>query len=192
VLLDTLLAGLHNFKRDNRYADRFMIKHDDCNLHNWTRRAVPIIAAFCSLVALRVAAASPPTSMEKDLTPAIIHHEARCPSPRQGKCVIRKPLGSSYRVLTPGVDLEDAGDHWIGDFSKARNGKTTPSLLRVMDRHEVLHEIEITFPIEPAASEPPEASSPVAAKSTSAKKKSAKAKPKSKRAKKKPPAAPGS
>jgi hypothetical protein len=190
VLLDTLSAGLHNFKRDNLNADRFMIKHDDCKLHNWTRRAVPIIAAFCSLVALRVAAVSPPTSLEKDLTPAIIHHEARCPSPKQGKCVIRKPLGSSYRVLTPGVDLEDAGDHWIGDFSKTRNSKTTPSLLRVMDRHEVLHEIEITFPIEVAVSEPPAANSPLAAKSTSAKKKSAKAKAKPK-AQKMLPAAPG-
>jgi hypothetical protein len=169
-----------------------MIKRDDCKLNNWARCAAPIIVALCSLAPLRVAAASPPTSGDRDLTPKIIHHEAQCPSPRQGKCVIRKPVGTGYRVLTPGLELEDAGDHWIGDFSRIRNPKTPQTLLRIMDRHEVLHEIEITFPNEPAASEPPAAKSTAAAKSASAKKKSAKSKAKPKNAKKPPPAAPPS
>jgi hypothetical protein len=130
--------------------------------------------------------------VERDLTPGIVHHEAQCPSPRQGKCVIRKPVGTGYRVLTPGLELEDAGDHWIGDFSKTRNAKTPQTLLRIMDRHEVLHEIEITFPNEPAAIETRAANSTAAKKSASAKKKSAKSKTKPKNAKKPAPSAPPS
>jgi hypothetical protein len=162
------------------------------NWRSWRPCASAVAVAIAAIATMPVAAAQPPTSQEVDLTPRIIHHEVRCPSPRQGKCVIRKPMGSSYRVLTGNLDLEDAGDHWIGDFSKTRNGKSPPTLLRVMDRHETLHEIEIVFPKESAASETPEANPAAASKSASAKKKSAKSKAKSKNAKKKAPAAPAS
>jgi hypothetical protein len=169
-----------------------MIKRDDCKLNNWARCATPIIVAVCFLTSLRVAAASPPTSVDRDLTPRIVHHEARCPSPGQGKCVIRKPVGSGYRVLTPGLELEDAGDHWIGDFSRTRNAKPQQTLLRIMDRHEVLHEIEITFPNESGVSEAPAADPAAAGKSALEKRKPAKSKAKAKSAKKQAPAAPPS
>jgi hypothetical protein len=151
-----------------------------------------VIAALISSAPLRLAVAQSPPTAQMDLTPTIIHHEIRCPAPGQGKCLIRKPVATGYRVLTPGVDLEDAGDHWIGNFTKAQTAKAPQTLLRVMDRHEVLHEITITFSKESAANT-------AAAKSASTKNKSAKfkKKPAKKSAKKstntqkQAPAAPG-
>lgn len=157
----------------------------------WVRHGATFFAAITFIAPFRLAAAQAPSLAQRDLTPTIIHHETRCPAPGQGKCVIRKPVGTGYRVLTPGLDLEDAGDHWIADFAKTRSGRTPQTLLRIMDRHEVLHEIEITFPSEPAASAAPAGKPAAAAKSAPAKKKPGKAKKQPAKAKKQVPAAPG-
>jgi hypothetical protein len=129
-----------------------MTKRDAFSLPEWTRRGSANALLFGVTTFLPTGLALAELPLSRDLTPTIIHHEARCPSPAQGKCLIGKPVGTGYRVLTPGLDLEDAGDHWIADFSKGRNAKTPPSLMRIMDRHEVLHEIALSFPNEPAAS----------------------------------------
>ena len=165
-----------------------MTKRDVFSLPAWTRRrsAFGLLLGATAFFPVGLARAELPLS--QDLTPSIIHHEARCPSPTQGKCVIGKPVGTGYRVLTPGLDLEDAGDHWIADFSRARNAKAPPSLVRIMDRHEVLHEIALTFPNEPAARAA--SGSKSSSKSASAKKKAAKSKAKSKKSATPAPAQP--
>jgi hypothetical protein len=124
-----------------------------CQYRHGLRKTVAMVAACLVLPGGHAAAAEAATATAHDLSPGIVHHVARCPSPAQGKCIIRKPVGTGYRLLTPGVDLEDGGDDWIVDFGKTRNGKTAPALLRIMDRHEQLHEIEVSFPSEPAVAE---------------------------------------
>lgn len=111
------------------------------------------------------------------LTATAIPHTVECPNPKRELCVIRKPVGSGYRLLTQGITLEDSGEYWLIDFTKAQKEKQ-PSLsrvtFRVMGKDNDIHEIEIAFPADDAAKATP-ASSAVAkaprknAKATAAK-----------------------
>ena len=118
----------------------------------------PLLACLASVLvaALPVRAASPKAPAQRspafvaDLSLQPIRHGARCPLPDKGSCVIRKPVGMRYRVLSTGVDLQDMGDYWIADFSRTDGKPTDRKLLRVLGDHGDLHEIEVRFP-PPAA-----------------------------------------
>lgn len=75
-----------------------------------------------------------------DLTVPVTLHRAHCPPPTAAPCVIRKPIGTGYRVLTPDVSVEDSGDRWVIGF-----GKKAAKSIRVLDMDGGLHEIEISF-----------------------------------------------
>lgn len=88
-----------------------------------------------------------------DLAVRTQKHGLACPLPKAGPCVIKKPVGASYRVLTPGANLEDMGNYWLADFAKIKEIKVNRLVLRVLDDDGVLHEIEARFPADPAAKE---------------------------------------
>lgn len=75
-----------------------------------------------------------------DLTVPVTRHRATCPPPGTAPCVIRKPTGAGYRVLTPNVGVEDSGDRWLIDF-----GKKGARSIRVLDMDGGLHEIDFSF-----------------------------------------------
>ena len=87
-------------------------------------------------------------------------HGIDCPLPRSGACVVKKPVGPRYRVLTPGANLEDMGDYWLADFAKTKDPKSNRLVLRVLGENGDLHEIEVRFPPDPAAREKPAAATP--------------------------------
>lgn len=78
-------------------------------------------------------------------------HGIDCPLPRSGACVVKKPVGPRYRVLTPGANLEDMGDYWLADFGKTKDPKSNRLVLRVLGENGDLHEIEVRFPPDPTA-----------------------------------------
>lgn len=86
------------------------------------------------------AANKPP---ENTLTVAMTRHLAICPPPGPTPCTLRKPVSTPYRLLTPGIDLEDVGDYWLLSFAKARS--TAPVTLRVLGHGGELHEVLISF-----------------------------------------------
>ena len=83
------------------------------------------------------------------LTSSAILHTVECANPRRELCVIRKPVGSGYRMLTQGVVLEDTGDYWLADFTKRSKNTKQPdpstTSFRVLGKDNDLHEVEITF-----------------------------------------------
>lgn len=84
------------------------------------------------------------------LTPRVTVHVADCPDPRREICVIRKPVGVGYRVLTQGVALENAGEMWLVDLTTqyaSKGNKAAPAGLsfRVMGKEGDLHRIDIRF-----------------------------------------------
>jgi hypothetical protein len=85
-----------------------------------------------------------------DLSVAAVRHWAECPLPKEGNCVIRKPVDTGYRVLTSRIDLEDMGDHWVADFHKLKAATSRELLFRVLGRNGDMHEIVVRFPEEPA------------------------------------------
>ena len=121
-------------------------------------------AALMIVIALafpcRAAAAKPAPPFIADLSPQAIRHGVECPLPAKGPCVIRKPVGKSYRQLTLGVSLEDMGDYWLADFSKAKDPKSDRQSLRILGGNGELHEIEVQFPRPAAVKEKPAAKPP--------------------------------
>jgi len=103
--------------------------------------AAGLLAGSAAAVVRKPVAKAPVVPID-DLTVAATRHVANCPSPKLSACVIKKPVDSSYRVLTPGVELDDKGDHWVADFGKSTEAKI---LLRVLGRNGDLHEIEVSF-----------------------------------------------
>ncbi len=116
--------------------------------------AVPCLATKPKAGATpKPAVAAAATIPADDLTAVVIHHVAVCAPPKTAPCVIKKPLATGYRVLTPGVDLEDRGDEWIANFSKGPKGLKAGSkmLLQVLGTNGDLHDIEVSFPATAAA-----------------------------------------
>ncbi len=116
------------------------------------RRRTATVAALLLLLGAGLATAvraDAPAANDPDLSVAAVRHWAECPLPKESACVLRKPVDTGYRVLTSGADLNDAGDHWIADFSKLKKPETREMLLRVLDRNGGLHEIVVKFPPEP-------------------------------------------
>lgn len=101
------------------------------------------------------ASAKKPVAAPADLSIKATRHAVDCPLPKSGPCVVKKPVGTRYRVLTPGANLEDMGDYWLADFTKIKDPKKTRELLRVVGENGDLHEIEARFPADPAAKEKP-------------------------------------
>lgn len=109
----------------------------------------PMAAAIFITMTTSCLAESAPLSRTRDsLTVAPSVHTVQCANPKREICVIKKPVGSGYRLLTQGIQLEDSGEFWLADFSKATKEKAPAlkkSSFRVMGKDHDLHEIEITF-----------------------------------------------
>ena len=111
---------------------------------------LPVAAATADKAATKKA----PVALA-DLSIKATRHGVDCPLPRNGACIIKKPVGTRYRVLTAGANLEDMGDFWLADFSKIKDPKMNRELLRVIGENGDAHEIEVRFPPYPAAKEKP-------------------------------------
>ena len=101
---------------------------------------------------------APAPSVGGDLSAKLIPHGASCLAPKPEPCVIRKPVGSGYRLLTPDIGLEDAGEYWLVDFSKSKaaKNKDATSSFRVMEVNGNVHEIRVEFSEPaPAVAKPP-------------------------------------
>ena len=81
---------------------------------------------------------------KSSLTPPYAKHAAKCDSPQNDLCVIKKPVGTGYRLLTPDIVLEDVNDHWLVDFTKTKLTGNRMTF-RVMGSEQDIHEIQITF-----------------------------------------------
>ena len=110
-------------------------------------------AVILSMLAFPSLAAKPqepkPTPFNGDLTTPAIKHGVECPLPKVSQCIIKKPVGKGYRVLTQGASLEDMGDYWLADLTKLKDPKSNKATLSVWGTGDDLHEIEILFPKEP-------------------------------------------
>lgn len=109
-----------------------------------------LLIAVLGLSGMACLAAEPPStapSVAGDLSVKMTSHGVACLAPRSEPCVIHNPAGTGYRVLTPGIGLEDAGENWIVDFSKTRAGKNAdePFSFRIMGANGNVHEIKVTF-----------------------------------------------
>lgn len=118
-----------------------------------------VAVALLALASLpcAAAAAKKPQAALADLAIPAQRHGIDCPLPRNGACVVKKPVGPRYRVLTPGANLEDMGDYWLADFGKTKDPKSNRLVLRVLGESGDLHEIEVRFPPDPATKEKPPA-----------------------------------
>ena len=108
------------------------------------------LVAALGLSGMACLAAEPPLTLppeSNDLSAKFISHSASCLAPKSEPCVIHKPVGTGYRVLTPGIGLEDAGENWIVDFSKtkAANNADAAFSFRIMEANGNVHEIRVTF-----------------------------------------------
>jgi len=118
---------------------------------SWRCRASA--AVFLLTLALPCVAAkkAAPAPFNGDLTAPNVKHGVQCPLPAQQPCLIKKPVGKSYRVLTPGVSLEDLGEYWLANLSRIKDPKSNKAFLQIWGSNNDLHEIEILFPKEPVA-----------------------------------------
>ncbi|MDD5175425.1 MAG: hypothetical protein PHQ05_03250 [Sterolibacterium sp.] len=89
-----------------------------------------------------------PSPFNGDLTTRAIKHGAECPLPKARPCIIKKPVGKGYRVLTQGANLEDLGEFWLADLTKLKDPKSNRATLLIWGSNDDLHEIEILFPKE--------------------------------------------
>ena len=107
-------------------------------------------AVILSMLASPCLSAKPPLPppFNGDLTTPAIKHGAECPLPKVRPCVIKKPVGKGYRVLTPGASLEDLGEYWLADLTKLKDPKSNKLTLLIWGSNDDLHEIEILFPKE--------------------------------------------
>lgn len=109
-----------------------------------------LTALILSMLALPGLAAKlpEPPPFKGDLTTPAIKHGAECPLPKVRPCVIRKPVGKGYRVLTHGASLEDLGEFWLADLTRLKDPSSNKATLLIWGSHDDLHEIEILFPKE--------------------------------------------
>lgn len=113
------------------------------NTNNRIRQIIAC-AALCFTAAPCFPEAPQPPLSNANLTPASIKHTVECLSPKKDLCVIKKPVGTGYRILTPEITLEDAGEYWLADFIKTKlTGKKLS--FRVMGKDNDIHEIDILF-----------------------------------------------
>jgi hypothetical protein len=135
------------------------ISEREISAMNSTKNLLIPCLAFTVLGALAFpclsAAPKPTPPLVADLSTQVIKHGAECPLPSKGPCVIKKPVGTRYRVLTSGVSLEDMGDYWVADFSKTKDPKKNRESLRILGANGELHEIDVLFPKEPVVKEKP-------------------------------------
>ncbi|MFA7268595.1 MAG: hypothetical protein WC073_04565 [Sterolibacterium sp.] len=113
-----------------------------------------LVAASLCLLALPCHAAKKkpePVPFNGDLTTPAVKHGVECPLPKQRPCVIKKPVGTGYRVITAGVTLEDMGEYWLADLTKLKDPKSNRAWMQIWAANGDLHEIEILFPKEPLA-----------------------------------------
>lgn len=100
---------------------------------------------LCGLLAGEFCTAAPPASGARDeLTPPVSRHRATCPPPGAAPCAMRKPVSAPYRVLTPGIEVDDIGDQWLVNFGKTP-ARSSPTTLRVLGGNGELHEVTIRF-----------------------------------------------
>jgi hypothetical protein len=100
------------------------------------------------LAGLSCAAAQPTSGTpDNDLTAPVNRHQVTCPPPGGTPCAFRKPVNTPYRMLTPGIDLEDIGDQWLVTFAKAPG---TTATLRILGANGDLHEVTVRFSSAPA------------------------------------------
>lgn len=85
----------------------------------------------------------PAPAQPDNLTAATVRHVVTCPPPKVSNCVMRKPIASGYRVLTPGIEIQDDGANWIVDFGKGP--KSPKFLFEVLELGGSLHDIEVSF-----------------------------------------------
>jgi len=107
------------------------------------KRVLPTLVLSAGLATGLPCTAAKPSANDTpaaDLTVPVKLHRANCPPPATAPCVIRKPIGTGYRVLTPKVSVEDRGDRWVIEF-----GEKVVKSIRVLDMDGGLHEIEISF-----------------------------------------------
>jgi hypothetical protein len=117
--------------------------------------AATVLAALA--FSCQAAAAERAQPFGADLAPKVTKHGVECPLPGKGLCVIKKPVGRSYRVLSAGVNLEDMGDYWLADFSKSKDPARDRETLRVLGGNGELHEIDVLFSKETVVKEKPAA-----------------------------------
>lgn len=115
-------------------------------LTNKVHRTKRLVAftTLCFVAAPCFSGATPTTTGKSNLTPTPIRHSVECLSPHKDLCVIKKPVGTGYRILTPEIALEDAGEYWLADFIKSKL-TTKKMTFRVMGKDNDVHEIEILF-----------------------------------------------
>ena len=98
------------------------------------------------LLASGACLAAPPASGTpgNELTLPVSRHQATCPPPGATPCAVRKPVSAPYRMLTPGIEIDDIGDQWLVSFGKTP-AKSAPTTLRVLGGNGELHEVTIRF-----------------------------------------------
>ena len=119
----------------------------------WLRLGLLATSLLAPALPVQAAKKAVPPPFNGDLTTPSIKHGAECPLPKQRPCMIKKPVGNGYRLLTPGVNLEDLGEYWIADLSKIKDPKSNKAWLQIWGGNSELHEIEILFPKEPVVKE---------------------------------------
>ncbi len=112
-------------------------------------------AVLCITAISSFAESGQSPSMNANLTPVPVRHSVECPAPKRELCAIRKPVGAGYRTLTQGINLEDAGEYWIADFTKLKLADSAKLQFRVMGKDNDVHEIEVSFQTTSAAKEKP-------------------------------------
>lgn len=127
----------------------------------WRIAAVSLLLLAAPCDAAKKPEAAP---FNGDLTIPAIKHGVECPLPKQRPCMIKKPVGKGYRVLTPGVSLEDLGEYWLADLSKLKDPKSNKAWLLIWGSGNDLHEIEILFPKEAPVKEAAKPKEPAPAK----------------------------
>lgn len=117
------------------------------------------LALFLLAVAAPCWSAAPEAtagSTDKNLTVDVTRYAAECPPSKQTPCVIAKPFGSGYRILSSDVGIDDTGEQWILDFTKLKSAKPSGTVLRILGANGELHEINITFGPAPAKKKTPD------------------------------------
>ena len=110
------------------------------------KKLLTVCLAIAATLPAWAASAKKPLAFVADLSPQTIRHGELFPLPSKGPCVIKKPVGMRYRLLTAGVDLEDKGDYWIADFSRSKGPATGSVMLRVVGENGDQYDIEVHFP----------------------------------------------
>jgi|GEM_PF-3896512 len=111
-------------------------------------QCIVLIVGLVMVFPCLAAKVSRPLSFKEDLSKESIKYSVKCPLPKNGPCVIKKPVGTGYRVLTNDVSLEDVGESWVADFTKVKRPRGAKRFLHVLGANGELHEIVVTFPMD--------------------------------------------